>query len=114
MNFDSLLTELRFEYVSSLPEKIQVIRQFYNTGNTSGVREAFHKLKGTGTTYGVPEISMVGEALEQFCKAKPLELTRVLPDALTLLDLIHVARSKNEEFHVMSDTRFQRIQQLLK
>lgn len=114
MNFDNLLTQLRFEYVSSLPEKIQIIRHFYNSGDALGVKEVFHKLKGTGATYGVPEISVIGETLEQYCKSRPQEMKAAIPDALDLLGMVHTARIKNEEFNVTADPRFQRIHQLLK
>jgi HPt (histidine-containing phosphotransfer) domain-containing protein len=114
MNFDNLLSQLRIEYVSSLPEKIQIIRHFYNSGDALGVKEVFHKLKGTGATYGVPEISMIGETVEQFCKTKPQDMKTVIPDALALLDSVHTSRTKNEEFNVSADPRFQRICQLNK
>lgn len=114
MNFDSLLSQLRIEYVSSLPEKIQIIRHFYNSGDARGVREVFHKLKGTGATYGVPEVSMIGETLEQFCKTKPTEMKAVVPDALELLQSIHSCRLQNQEFNVSNDPRFLKICQLSK
>lgn len=112
MNFDNLMNQLRVEYVSSLPEKIQIIRHFYNSGDYLGVREVFHKLKGTGATYGVPEVSLVGETLEAFCKLNPSKLNEAVPDALDILNQIYSCRLNNKEFDVSSDTRFARIKNL--
>lgn len=113
MNFDNLMEQLRGEYLATIPEKIQMIIQFYNANDAHGVREIFHKLKGTGGTYGVPEISTFGEILENFCKAQPSNLKAVVPDAIELLKKIHASRLKNEAFDINADARFQYIRGLL-
>lgn len=112
MNFDNLMDQLRGEYLATIPEKIQVIVQLYNANDAHGVSEIFHKLKGTGGTYGVPEISTFGETLENFCKAQPSNLKAVLPDAIELLKKIHASRLKNEAYDINADSHFQKIKGL--
>lgn len=114
MNFDNMMNQLRHEYVSTLPEKIQTIRHFLNSGDALGVRGVFHKLKGTGATYGVPELSALGETLEVFVENHPMNLKEAVPDALDILNQVHVSRLKDEPFNIQNDTRFIRIRGLIK
>lgn len=114
MNFDNMMAQLRRDYVASLPEKIQTIRHFLNSGDALGVKEVFHKLKGTGATYGVPEISALGETLEVFCENNPTKLRDAVPDALDLLNQVHISRLKDTAFNLESDDRFHRIRSLIK
>ena len=51
------LGQLIDSYLKSLPEKILVIASQVQAKETGNVRESFHKLKGTGKTYGFPEVS---------------------------------------------------------
>ncbi len=114
MSFDDMMSQLRKEYVSTLPEKIQTIRHFLNSGDALGVRGVFHKLKGTGATYGVPELSSLGETLEAYVESNPQDLKSAVPDALDILSQVHVSRLKDEAFNIQADTRFLRIRKLIK
>jgi HPt (histidine-containing phosphotransfer) domain-containing protein len=113
VNFDQMMKQLRDEYVATIPEKISSIDALWKANDSSGVREAFHKLKGTGRTYGVPELSDIGETLENFCLAYPDQLSKVLPNALELLESIYRKRTKDEELDVQSDPHFQQILSLM-
>lgn len=113
MNFDNMMNQLRKEYVSTLPEKIQTIRHFLNSGDALGVRGVFHKLKGTGATYGVPELSALGETLEVFVENNPQDLKDAVSDALDILNQVHVCRLKDEPFNIQNDTRYMRIRKLV-
>lgn len=113
MNFENMMTQLRKEYVSTLPDKIQTIRHFLNSDDALGVREVFHKLKGTGATYGVPELSTLGEALETFVQSHPKDLKNAVPDALDLLNLVHQHRIQDQPYNIQTDQRFIRIKSLL-
>ena len=113
MNLDTILLQLRKEYVATLPEKIQTIRHFFNSGDALGCKEVFHKLKGTGATYGIPEISEIGEALEAYVKSHPNDLKSAVPDALELLNQVHLHRLQDKPFAPATDTRFIRIKSRL-
>ena len=114
MSFDNLMIQLRREYVSTLPEKIQTIRHFFNSRDALGFRGVFHKLKGTGATYGVPELSLLGETLESYCERNPSRLEAAVPDALDILSKVHESRITDRPFSVENDQRFLRIRSLLK
>jgi HPt (histidine-containing phosphotransfer) domain-containing protein len=68
-SFEAMLQNLRNVYLQSLPEKWSRLEQLAAASNVAELKNEFHKLKGSGTTYGVPEISEMGAALEQLCLA---------------------------------------------
>ncbi len=71
MNFDELLKSLHKEYLTSLPSKIDSIAQQAIKGSAAELRESFHKLKGTGRTYGMPEVSELATLVEDLCAEFP-------------------------------------------
>ena len=62
-------------------------------GDNLEIRETFHKLKGTGATYGVPEISQLGQVVESLCVKYPADSELYVPTALLLLRLIQTTRT---------------------
>ena len=67
MNFDELLKSLQTDYVAALPNKIAIIKSQIKSGDIKALRESFHKFKGTGRTYGLPEVSELAELVERLC-----------------------------------------------
>lgn len=59
-----ILVELKQEYLAALPGKIQTLEELVHKADWRQVTEEFHKLKGTGKTYGLPEVSILSEHLE--------------------------------------------------
>lgn len=113
MNFDELLKSLHRDYLASLPQKMALIRDQLNKGDVNELRESFHKLKGTGRTYGLPEVSELAAAVEEICKDLPQEALAAADRALRLMQDIQVTRSAGQEFHIARDTRFIEIQKIL-
>lgn len=113
MSIEALLLELQKEYVQELPLKIETIRKSMSGSDHAPVREDFHKLKGTGKTYGIPEISELAEVVEMICLKRPEYITQAVPDALALLEDIHSQRSRSQCFQLDSDQRFTRLKQRL-
>lgn len=72
-----ILAELKVEYRSSFPRKIQKLRDTLATGDLDLLREEFHKLKGTGKTYGFPEVSVLCEVMEFACQDRRADLKSV-------------------------------------
>lgn len=103
MSLQNLLAELQKEYLDSLPEKIKSISELINTQQLELVETEFHKLKGTGRTYGVPEISRVGELGERSCWITDSKRDDAISQALKLLAKVHDSRSKGEEFQIEDD-----------
>lgn len=62
-----VLAELKAEYRQKFPEKLAKLRALHADQDWAALKEEFHKLKGTGRTYGYPEVSQLCEALEQLC-----------------------------------------------
>lgn len=111
MNFDEMLKALQAEYLASIPNKILEVEKFVSANDHDGVRESFHKLKGTGKTYGLPEISDLGAAVEKICIERPKLATQAAALAVALMREIHKARVARATFDLNGDAR---MQQLLK
>ena len=110
MSFEQMMQELTEEYLEALPAKIADIENHLRVMDVSVLREDFHKLKGTGSTYGIPEISMIGQAMEDICLGQPHRLSEVVPDAIEILREIHLARAfRKIALNLENDPRFARI-----
>ena len=62
---NSDLNELRRGYLSSLNEKLSVLKDAAATQDYAAVVRLGHQLKGSGRSYGFPEISELGRRIEQ-------------------------------------------------
>jgi HPt (histidine-containing phosphotransfer) domain-containing protein len=113
VNFDELLKTLHQDYLSSLPKKIVSIREQIQAGNPSDLRESFHKLKGTGRTYGMPEVSELSAVVEEVCSDYPQNAVTAAGHALGILQDIHAARVSGKHHDVEADPRFALIRKLL-
>lgn len=102
MNFDQMMAELRAEYIASIPQKIKDIQAHLNASDVGLLRDDFHKLKGTGKTYGIPEISDVGAAVEKICTTKKENATLAVQKALIVLQGIHDSRNQNKPYDLSS------------
>lgn len=111
MNFDEMLKSLQQDYLASIPAKIADLEQCLANSDTNALREAFHKLKGTGKTYGLPEISDLGAAVEKICIERPHAAISAATLAVALMQEIHRARISQAIFQLETDAR---MQQLLK
>lgn len=107
MSFTDLLAELKVEYVSGLPQKIETIREHQQSKDLIALRTDWHKLKGNGTTYGLPEISELATVVESHCLENPDSALEAVGSAIEILCDIHFARLKNTEHSLTSDPRFQ-------
>lgn len=113
MSFEDLLKSLQQEYLASLPSKIESLRAQVSAANVNDLRESFHKLKGTGRTYGMPEVSELSAAVEEICIDYPTHAATAAGHALEILVDIHASRAQGREFSLGADARFQAIRKLL-
>lgn len=109
MSMNDMLKELQKDYLQSLPEKIADIRAHIKAGAVSELEMAFHKLKGTGKTYGIPEISELAAAVEHICHDKPAKAGTAASQAVAILSDIHSARKSNGQFQLETDPRFKKL-----
>lgn len=110
MSMKALLAELQKEYLASFPAKITTIRALWKAGKLEELHTEYHKLKGTGRTYGLPEVTQLGEALETICESKSHDVAEILetaiPISLAILDRIRMARDKGEVHQLDNDRDF--------
>lgn len=64
---NDLFIELKQEYLESFDEKIESIMTFWFRRDLKNLKNEFHKIRGTGTTYGVHEATAIAEILEDLC-----------------------------------------------
>ena len=98
-----VLAELKAEYLQSLPTKIAKLEKLLASESWTELTEEFHKLKGTGKTYGFPEISILCEKLETLSSSRETQKTVLFEQALLLLHKIRASYSKGENFDMERD-----------
>ncbi len=103
---DDLLKELQTEYVESLPEKISEIESFLFNKDKENLINAFHKLKGSGKTYGVDEVTILGEFFESWMRDKIEAAIPHVPKSIELLKKIYEARMKATPYSIDQDSDF--------
>lgn len=112
MNLDALMLELRKDYIEDIPNKIQHIIDEQKAGQFTEVRMIFHKMKGSGSTYGIPEMTQLGGLLEKIANSE--EMNRFVPLAISLLSRIHKSRVRSEAVNLDEDPEFEQLRQLVK
>lgn len=95
MSLQGLLEELRLEYLASIPEKIQNIEKLSSENSWDLLETEFHKLKGTGKTYGLNEVTLLGAIAEELCAAPEQVRKEMVPLASKTLQFIFDNLSKD-------------------
>ncbi len=85
----AVLSELKSDYLKKLPSKIANLRTLTEAQNWEGLEDEYHKLKGTGKTYGFPEISTICEKLEFLVQQKHHQNPELFQGANDLLEKMH-------------------------
>ncbi|MCB0356667.1 MAG: Hpt domain-containing protein [Bdellovibrionales bacterium] len=110
MNMEELLLKLKNEYIAELPLKITDLKQLFTAGDSEGLKNAFHKLKGSGKTYGLDSVSMIGKEMERICLDESLKIDlEVFTKAISLLEDIYTKKLLTE-VDLNKDPRFAAIQ----
>lgn len=106
MSIEDVLIELRKTYLEALPQRVAHIEKLMSQHEYSLVETEFHKLKGTGKTYGLPEISQIGEVTERLCENGSVSAEQCVPTALRLLQKTHESRIKGTALDLTNDPDF--------
>ena len=106
MNLDDVMSELRVEYLESFEEKVKKLAENFKAGSLNEIELEFHKMKGTGQTYGIDEISTLGMVMERLCQNHPNKLGDTLEDAIELINQIVASRSNNEAFPLEENPKY--------
>ena len=111
-SLNDVLAELKKTYLAGLPARIELISQLSDSGRLAEVETEFHKLKGTGKTYGLAEVSRIGELAEKLCEQGAEKARMAVPLALELLRHFHTAKVGNLPFELDAQPQFQTLSKL--
>jgi HPt (histidine-containing phosphotransfer) domain-containing protein len=101
--FTQMLLEMKQDYLVGLPGKIAGIKKLIHAQSWTDLQEEFHKLKGTGKTYGFPQVSIVCERLETLLAENPEKEAQFFQNGAELLERMHLAYTQNQSFALEQD-----------
>lgn len=78
------LADLLPGYLAARQREIPELRALLAERNLDGIRRIAHRLKGTGGTYGVAELTRLGDHIESAAQAGDEEAIRELLDQLAV------------------------------
>jgi HPt (histidine-containing phosphotransfer) domain-containing protein len=100
MSMEEVLQKLKETYINEFPEKISMIKKLLASKNSDELSNFFHQLKGSGRTYGLPEVSIYSKILEFNCRSnidKVYNLASKIEDDFTK---IYEYRLKNLQYPI--------------
>lgn len=83
MSIEELMKKMKVKYVADLAVKIEELKALVEKKDFLEIESVLHKLKGSGASYGLPEVSEFGAKYEQKAKNKALsdeELNSLVPE----------------------------------
>ena len=113
MNIEELMKQLKLEYVETLPTKKAKILELFRQNQLVELETEFHKMKGSGKTYGLGEVSQFGEIFETICMELPSALATVMPLAIELIDETYRLQNLNQSFDIAHSKQYIYVQSLL-
>lgn len=69
-SWNSILENLKVDYLKALDERIQLLTDLTSKSDIESLENEYHKLKGTGRTYGFQAISDVCNEMEKLTRGK--------------------------------------------
>ena len=106
-----LFSELKKEYLDSFEDKFQSLTRYWQTGDRVNLQNEFHKIKGTGTTYGVQEATDVATLMEELCCQDSAQLGLYVLLALELLQKICAEHREGRTLDLAREKHFTRLAQ---
>ncbi|MES2854601.1 MAG: Hpt domain-containing protein [Bdellovibrionota bacterium] len=113
MSLQDLLAGLQKTYLASMPEKIARIETLFSAKSFDELESEYHKLKGTGRTYGIPEVTQLGAAMERLCDTHAEHLGQMVPVSVQLIKAITESRIAGNAFDLDSNADFKKIIDLI-
>lgn len=114
MSLDDVLAELKKTYIEALPARAKMIEQLHSNKQYVEIEVEFHKLKGTGKTYGIPEVSTIGEIAERLCETGGPLADDAIVSALRALHKVTASRLKGAALDLTTDPDFKQLSELAK
>ncbi len=112
-SLQEILAGLQKSYLASMPDKITNIGTLWQLKDLEKLETEYHKLKGTGRTYGLPEFTQLGEILERICMTDAKSLPQAVPLSLTLLSRMRDARVQGSALILDDEPDFQLLVKLV-
>lgn len=103
VKLSQVLAELKADYLKSLPAKIAHLQELTQQHDWHNLSEEYHKLKGTGKTYGFPEVSILCEKLEHLALQKETQIPGIFLQAVGVLERMLKAYSYGQDYDLQSD-----------
>ena len=88
---------LQQDYVASFDEKLAHLKAALERHNWEELYNIFHKLAGSGATYYMPEISILGRSAEKYFKTTALPDLKVAQECVAVIEKVFAARKKGLE-----------------
>ncbi len=111
-NYNAMMAELREEYLASFDEKFNLMKNFLEGQDWYSLELEMHKLKGTGSTYGVPEVTELCQHMETVCREQGSIPEDALDTTIAILKDIRKKYTDNKDFDLSSDSRFAELKKL--
>lgn len=108
----AILEKLKADYLKNLPPRIEQMEELWLKSEHKLLKTEFHKLKGTGKTYGLPEVSDLGLVAEELVQTEAR--SQAVPVIFDLLRKIHSERVGGKVFDLGTSTEFQKLNSLRK
>ena len=112
-SLQEILAGLQKSYLASMPDKITLIEALWQAKDFEKLETEYHKLKGTGRTYGLPEFTQLGEILERICMTDSKSLPQAVPFSLSLLSRMRNARVQGTSITLDDEPEFQLLVKLV-
>jgi len=109
---NDLFAELKTEYLESFAEKIQVIEQMWQAKDRESLTNEYHKIKGTGLTYGVQEMTDIAEIVEDLCHQKSPQLGFAIMMSVELFKRVRASYEQGESFELGRDKIFKALRKI--
>lgn len=118
MPLDDVLLELKDKYHKDLPEMQSRLSEMLQKEDYEGIYQEVHKLKGTGSTYGFPEVTELATVLETLSRQTYKEKSEDLHNGLRLLEKIHKSHEQStgltKNFNLFENDVFTKLKQRVK
>lgn len=98
-----VMQELKVEYLEKFPQKIALLKRLTEAKDYVGLESEYHKLKGTGKTYGFPEVSTVCEKLERLSIEKFPQKLAIFDEAILFLEKLNRIYQKQGSLELAQD-----------
>jgi HPt (histidine-containing phosphotransfer) domain-containing protein len=105
-NYEDMIAELRSDYLESFDEKFSLMKSYAASQEWYSLELELHKLKGTGSTYGAPEVTELCQVMEARCREQGSVPAADLTVTIELLEEIRKKYTVGTPFELTSDPRF--------